>query len=108
MGILIISVVILIIFRAIFPVKESMYYNGPKPSKKQQNHDQNWIADHLEVFPDSKELSQAFPQAARRARAAVAYRELQRLHESGVIDDIDYQRQLEKILPLIDIREDIY
>ena len=87
---------------------EVKYWDGPTPSKEEQNKNQNWISDHLVEFPASMvDLGKNFPQATNRAKAVIIYNRLEELRKRGGLGDIDYQTELEKILPFIDITEDL-
>lgn len=54
----------------------------------------------------ASEMTGDFPHLASMAEATKEYQELNRLYEQGIIDDIDYYLQLEKLLPKVNIEED--
>lgn len=70
----------------------------------QQNS--QWLIDYFQEFPDSL-LRFDFPHAYRIAKATRRYKELSDLRAQGVISEQVYQNQLNKILPLIDIKNDV-
>jgi hypothetical protein len=99
-----------VVLRYLIKRKDSdvKYYDGPTPSKEEQNKNQNFISDHLVNYPGSiKDLGSSFPQAANRATAVLRYEELHRLRALGLITESRYQSELEEIAELIDISEDI-
>jgi hypothetical protein len=82
------------------------YYSGPVPTKDEHDDNSRWITGYLQRWPNSP-LARKYKQQAARAHAYRAYLKLQERHESGMIDEIDYQRELARILPLIDVQNDI-
>ncbi len=65
------------------------------------------MEDFFQEHPNSK-LKEDYPQIHRTAMATGQYKELEELRAKGLIDEIDYQLQLDRILPLIDISKDVY
>lgn len=80
-------------------------WDGPKPTKEQEKNTSRWMTDHLTEFPNTPYLQSQYPKEYDKARAVRRYYELEDLRDAGKIDDIDYQLELEKILPLIDISD---
>jgi hypothetical protein len=89
-----------LVFNTFWPKPENRYYNGPKPTKSEEIAAHQFLIEHLQQFPDST-LKYDYPYLHDVATATRRYEELERLKEAGMIDEIDYERELEKILPLI-------
>lgn len=82
------------------------YWNGPKPTFNERAENLQYIVEHLKRYPQSW-LAQDYPYEASIARASVQYEQLNRLRDTGQIEEEEYQIQLSQLLPLIDISEDI-
>jgi len=82
------------------------FWNGPRPTAKEQQEHARWITGYLEQWPNSP-LATRYPDQAARAYAYRAYLQLQADREAGTIDEIHYQLELSRILPLIDVQKDI-
>jgi len=54
----------------------------------------------------SSEMTCDFPHLAAVAEAAKEYKQLNELYEQGMIDEIDYNLQLEQLLPKVNIEQD--
>lgn len=79
---------------------------GPKPSKEEREKSQSFIADYIAQYPHNcGDLPKQFPEAKRRANAYIAYQHLNKLYKCGAIDLQEYTRELDKILPAIDISD---
>ena len=78
--------------------------------KKTVNTEQDIIAlqslyEYFCQHPTS-EMRYDFPHLASVAEAAREYQALNQLYDQGIIDDIDYHIELEKLLPKVNIEED--
>lgn len=106
-----IAVVVVWFMYLFFGKKQSeraKYYNGPKQTPQQEKEGIEWMTNHIMQFPNtSQELQKAYPEVARKVRAIRRYKELEQLRSTGQIDEATYNIELDKILPLIDISEDI-
>ena len=89
-----------------FTRPEKKYWNGPTPSKKQRQKALQFIEKYLYENPDSP-MRYDYPGLANKNLAAKKYEVITKLHESGEMSDSAYEIELGKILPLIDITEDI-
>jgi hypothetical protein len=83
-------------------------WDGPKPSPEEQRRNILFISCHLDEFPDpNSSLAKEYPELFKRSLALKAYKQLEKRREAGMITEQDYNTELEKILPLIDISEDV-
>ena len=65
-----------------------------------------WLIEYFQSFPESK-LKNDFPHLYKVAMATRRYKEIEALREKGAISERKYQKELSKILPLIDIKADL-
>ncbi len=86
-----------------FYVKKDRYWNTP--TKKQQAEMRQLIYDYLYRNPASI-IRNDYPHLADAAEATRAYEHLNQLYKEGLIDEIDYNNELEKLLPKINIEQD--
>lgn len=86
--------------------KKSEYWNGPEPTLPQRQDNHQFLIEYFQAYPNSPIRSQ-YPHLYNVACATKEYKVLCALKDSGIIDEIEFQIELSKILPLIDIREDI-
>lgn len=102
------TVIIVLIGAITIPRRQTKYFDGPPPTETDRKDTIRWIANHIEKYPNSSSILQnEYPDAANMAKASRRYKEIEKLRGEGLMDEIDYQRELLKILPLIDITEDI-
>jgi hypothetical protein len=87
------------------PQPEEDYY-GPVPTREERRVTLNRLVEFFKKFPESP-LKDSYPQQANMARALIRYSELELLLQSGHITQETYDEEVEKLLPLIDISEDI-
>jgi hypothetical protein len=78
------------------------YYDGPANTAAEQPVITQAVIEVLQACPDSP-IKEQFPYEHAVAVATTRYAELEALREQGLIDDIDYEREMEKILLLIKI-----
>ena len=90
----------------LFEVEDDRYYDGPAPTLEQRQDTWQWMVDHFQQFPESL-LKYDYPHLYKVAMATKAYKELNLKKEAGLIDDIDYEMELAKILPYVDISKDL-
>ena len=64
--------------------------------------DKQWLIDYLQEHPD-KIFKKTFPDIFNIAMATKEYKRINLLRKSGLINEKEYENQLEKILPLVDI-----
>ena len=82
------------------------YWYGPRPTREQKADAENFISDYIsENIDNCGELAEQYPEAYKRAKAVLDYNTINQLRESGLIDEITYELELQKILPAIDISE---
>ena len=65
-----------------------------------------WLIEYFQSYPDSQ-LRNDFPHLYKVAMATRRYREIELLRQKGAISERKYQKELNKILPLIDIKADL-
>jgi hypothetical protein len=65
-----------------------------------------WLIDYFQEHP-KKVFKQIFPEIFKAAVAIKRYKKINLLQSEGLITDKEYDRELGKILPLIDISEDL-
>lgn len=82
------------------------YWNGPTPSQAERRKTLQFIEKYLYDNPTSG-LRDDYPEIAKKNMAAKRYLVITQLWESGKMDAATYEMELEKILPLIDITEDV-
>lgn len=87
------------------PQPEEDYY-GPAPTHEQRRITLNRFVEFFKQFPESP-LKDSYPQQANMAKALIRYAELDTLLQFGHITQEAYDEEVEKLLPLIDISEDI-
>lgn len=93
------------LLRLFIPRLRRSWY-GPKPSNEERNRNQHFIADYMARFPNNcGDLPRQFPDAYTRAMAYIQYERLNNQFARGEIDEIDFNVELGKILPLIDISD---
>lgn len=109
--IVLLFVIILLLCRKDKPVKQSNntvasqppttpMWDGPEPTTEQKQENWQWLVEFFKRYPNDK-LKETYPQLHQIATASKRYDELEDLRRSGRIDEIDYNLELEKILPLI-------
>jgi hypothetical protein len=90
----------------IWPPKASGYYDGTMPTEAQRVENIQGIREILEPhLPGS--LEETNPVVANSALASRLYNELNKKYEAGLMDEIDYNLQLHKIIAFIDISKDL-
>lgn len=77
-------------------------WNGPEPTEAETQETQQWLIEYFKEYPSST-IQNNFPDLYNTAMASKRYDELEYLRKNGMIDEIDYQLELEKILPLIQL-----
>jgi hypothetical protein len=82
--------------------EEDQYWDGPEPTLQERQGNWQFIVEYLKKFPSSN-LKNEYPYLFQVAQASKRYDEINYLKWSGKMDEIDYQIELEKILPLITI-----
>ncbi len=92
-------------FPPVEPQPEEDYY-GPVPTHEQRRITLNRFVEFFKQFPESP-LKDSYPQQANMAKALKRYAELEQLLQSGQITQEAYDEEMERLLPLIDISEDI-
>lgn len=101
------SLLLLIIVAFISSIRSGgVEYENSFPSPEEERlHKRQWLIEHFQQFPQKEEsvLRQAYPELYKIAMATKRYKELEVLRQQGVLDEIDYELELQKILPLIDI-----
>lgn len=88
------------------PVKPDEDYYGSPPTHEQRRITLNRFVEFFKQFPESP-LKESYPQQANMAAALKRYQELEILLQNGHITQQAYNEEVEKLLPLIDISEDI-
>lgn len=88
------------------PVKDDEDYYGPAPTHEQRRITLNRFVEFFKQFPESP-LKEHYPQQANMAAALVRYDQLEFMLKEGIITQEEYDVELEKITPLIDISEDL-
>jgi hypothetical protein len=86
--------------------EEDKYWDGPAPTHEQRRRELNKLVEFFDKFPESP-LKEHYPQQANMAAALKRYDDLNFLLEAGQITQEAYDEEVEKILPLIDISEDL-
>jgi hypothetical protein len=86
--------------------EDDKYWDGPPPTHEQRRVTLNRLVEFFKQFPESP-LKDSYPQQANMAAALLRYQELNLLLQTGQINEESYNEELEKILPLIDITEDL-
>lgn len=82
------------------------YWNGPKVNEDERRNNLNWIENYIQEWPESG-LADDYPELAKRAKAVRTYNMINQELDLGLIDEIEYNVQLEKILKHIDISKEI-
>lgn len=65
-----------------------------------------WMIEYFQQYPSSK-LRHDFPELFRVAMATLRYKELEAMRQKGTVSERKYERELNKILPLIDLKSDL-
>jgi cell shape-determining protein MreC len=65
-----------------------------------------WLIDYFQEHPQSV-FKQTFPEIFKVAMAIKQYKKINVLQREGLVTEKEYEKELEKILPLIDITEDL-
>lgn len=108
MGAVLLAIFVVLMFRLLGSSGWLRSRRRPRWTREQQQENERWVAEHILQHPDSTQsLQRSYPKAAMRARAVVRYREIERLRACGALTEEDYDWELEKILPLVDISEDL-
>lgn len=81
---------------------EDQYWDGPEPTLQERQNNWQFIIEYLKKFPNS-DLKNDYPYLFQVSQASKRYDEINYLKWSGKMDEIDYQIELEKILPLISV-----
>lgn len=81
-------------------------YYGPVPTHEQRRVTLNRLVEFFKKFPESP-LKEKYPQQSNMAAALLRYELLEFQLENGLISQEIYDEEVEKILPLIDISEDL-
>jgi hypothetical protein len=90
------------LYRILFPKREpSKPYNNPLSEGEQRQCDQ-MVVNYLQKFPQSP-LREQYPYFSGIAFAATRYQEISALYDSGEMDQLEYEEELAKILPYIDL-----
>lgn len=84
--------------------KREKCYSRPTPSPEEITALQS-LYEYFYQHPSS-EMAGDFPHLAAVAEATKEYKQLNELLEQGMIDEIDYNLQLEKLLPKVNIEQD--
>ena len=71
-----------------------------------QRHSWPWLIDYFQEYPESR-LKNDFPDLYNIAKATRRYQEINHLKEKGMISEWKYEKELKKILPLINIKSDL-
>lgn len=85
---------------------ENALWDGPTPTEEEKRKNIRWVENFLERYPTS-ELGESYPEIKNKLEAIDTYLQLNRLLEKKMITQEFYDQELEKILPNIDITEDI-
>jgi hypothetical protein len=85
---------------------DDKYWDGPAPTHEQRRQTLNRFVEFFKKFPESP-LKDSYPQQANMAAALLRYDLLEFQLQNGVISRETYDEEIEKILPLIDISEDL-
>ena len=86
--------------------KDDEDYYGPAPTHEQRRETLSRFVEFFKQFPESP-LKEHYPQQANMAAALVRYDQLEFMLKEGIITQEEYDVELEKIAPLIDISEDL-
>ena len=86
--------------------EEDKYWDGPAPTHEQRRQALNRLVEFFKLIPESP-LKESYPQQANMAAALKRYDDLNFLLQKGQITQEAYDEEVEKILPLIDISEDL-
>jgi hypothetical protein len=81
---------------------DDRYWEGPEPSLQERQKSWQFIVEYLKKFPQSS-LKNEYPYLFQVAQASKRYDEINFLRWDGKMDEITYQIELEKILPLISV-----
>jgi hypothetical protein len=92
--------------QSVEPAQAEEDYYGPVPTHEERRQALNRLVDFFKQFPESP-LKEKYPQQSNLAAALKRYDELEFLLQEGLISQEDYDTELEKIAPLIDITEDL-
>jgi hypothetical protein len=65
-----------------------------------------WLIEYFQAYPQSR-LRLDFPEQYKVAMATKRYKELDVLLQRGSISERKYDKELNKILPLIDLKSDL-
>lgn len=84
----------------------NQYWNGPAPSPEERRKNLQFIYSYIEQYPGSP-IALEYPELTKMVIVSKMYEELNEMKRRGLISDADYEIELSKILPLVDIREDV-
>jgi hypothetical protein len=88
-------------------MNDDQFWDGPEPTLQEKQKSWQFIVEYLKKFPSSP-LKNDYPYLFQVAQASKRYDELNLLRFRRAITDEQYQKELEEILPLIEIsRNDI-
>lgn len=92
----------------LFLVNKKRTFISRKRFLKNNSEEQSWpwLIDYFQEHPHSC-LKNDFPDLYNLAKASRRYQELNHLKEKGKISDKKYEKELNKILPLINIKSDL-
>jgi uncharacterized membrane protein len=65
-----------------------------------------WLIEYFQLYPKSS-LRYEFPHLYKVAKATKRYQEINLLRKKGLLSEKKYEKELDKILPLIDIKADL-
>jgi cell shape-determining protein MreC len=68
--------------------------------------DVTWLINYFQHHP-KKVFKQTFPEIFKVAKAIKQYKKINLLQTEGLVTEKEYEKELAKILPLIDISEDL-
>lgn len=83
------------------------YWDGPVPTAEEKAKNQQFIFEYLYKYRDPNSvLRKEYPHLADAADALHEYERIESLYRAGKMDEIDYNLQMEKLLPKINITQD--
>ena len=85
--------------------RKKIYISG-KYKKISKKENLEWLIDYFQEFPKSR-LKYDFPESYRIAKAILKYKAINALKAKGKISERKYEKLLNDILPMIDIRSDL-
>lgn len=87
--------------------KRTILIGKPADYRKSNSNDNwPWLTEYFQNYPLS-DLRKLFPEVYKTSLAAKRYKELNFQQEKGIISKRKYEKELKKILPLINVKPDL-